>query len=120
MAGKRSLARAQSLTVAITVVAALMGFGTAACFSLATTVSQKGRVFTPGQITIPLGEVIQILNDDGDLRHHAYVDSDKFNFDSGDQEPGSKTSITFPVAGNFEVLCAIHPKMKLLVRVQER
>ena len=56
--------------------------------------------------------------DDADLLHHAYVDSDKFSFDSGDQKPGSITPITFPVAGDFDVLCAIHPKMRLVVHVQ--
>lgn len=81
-------------------------------------VSQKGREFHPGEMTIKRGEVVTIVNDDADLRHHAYVDSDNFKFDSGDQEPGSKTDITFSVAGNFDVLCAIHPKMKLTVHVQ--
>ena len=81
-------------------------------------VSQKGRQFRPGEITIKRGETLQIVNDDGDLRHHAYIDSDKFSFDSGDQEPGSKTDVTFPVTGDFNVLCAIHPKMKLVVHVK--
>ena len=53
-----------------------------------------------------------------DLLHHAYVDSPQFKFDSADLEPGSKVDITFPVAGTFQVLCAIHPKMKLAVRVK--
>ena len=82
------------------------------------TVSQKGREFHPDTLTIQRGETVVIVNDDGDLRHHAYVDSPKFSFDSGDQEPGSKTPVTFPVAGDFDVLCAIHPKMKLTVHVQ--
>ncbi len=81
-------------------------------------VSQKGRQFQPGEMTINRGEALLIVNDDGDLRHHAYIDSDTFKFDSGDQEPGSKTSITFPTAGTFDVLCAIHPKMKLVVHVK--
>jgi plastocyanin len=81
-------------------------------------VSQKGREFRPGTLTIKRGETVQIVNDDGDLRHHAYIDSDKFSFDSGDQEPGSKTNITFPLSGDFDVLCAIHPKMKLVVHVK--
>jgi len=81
-------------------------------------VSQKGREFRPGDLTIKRGEAITIVNDDADLQHHAYVDSDKFKFDSGDQEPGSKTDIAFPVTGTFDVLCAIHPKMKLTVHVQ--
>jgi plastocyanin len=61
---------------------------------------------------------LQIVNDDGDLRHHAYIDSEKFTFDSGDQEPGSKANVVFTVAGEFDVLCAIHPKMKLVVHVK--
>jgi plastocyanin len=81
-------------------------------------VSQKGREFTPDNVAIKRGEAVTIVNDDADLRHHAYIDSDKFKFDSGDQEPGSKTNIAFPVAGTFDVLCAIHPKMKLAVQVK--
>jgi plastocyanin len=81
-------------------------------------VSQKGREFHPSELTIKRGETIEIVNDDGDLRHHAYIKSDNFNFDSGDQEPGSRTNITFPASGDFNVLCAIHPKMKLVVHVK--
>ncbi|HXX52249.1 MAG TPA: hypothetical protein VEI98_13325 [Xanthobacteraceae bacterium] len=83
------------------------------------TISQKGREFHPGEISIKRGETLQIVNDDADLLHHAYIDSPQFSFDSGDQQPGSRTDITFPVAGNFDVLCAIHPKMRLVVHVQE-
>jgi plastocyanin len=83
-----------------------------------TFVSQKGREFHPTAITIKRGETIQIVNDDGDLLHHVYIDSRKFSFDSGDQEPGTKTDITFPAAGDYDVLCAIHPKMKLVVHVE--
>jgi len=80
-------------------------------------ISQKGRQFHPGEISIKRGEALQIVNDDGDLLHHAYIDSPKFAFDSGDQQPGTRTEITFPATGDFEVLCAIHPKMRLLVHV---
>ena len=83
-----------------------------------SAVSQKGRQFRPSEMTIKKGETVLIVNDDADLRHHAYIDSDKFKFDSGDQEPGSKTNVKFPVAGTFDVLCAIHPKMKLVVHVK--
>jgi plastocyanin len=81
-------------------------------------VSQKGREFHPGELTIKRGETVTIVNDDGDLRHHAYIDADDFKFDSGDQEPGTKTKITFPIVGTFDVLCAIHPKMLLIVHVK--
>lgn len=81
-------------------------------------VSQKGRAFHPSKLIIKRGDTIEIVNDDGDLLHHAYVESNTFNFDSGDQLPGSKTDIVFYVRGTFNVLCGIHPKMKLVVEVK--
>lgn len=80
-------------------------------------VSQKGRMFHPDNLTIARGEVVTFVNDDSDLLHHVFIESDTFNFDSGDQEPGSRTPITFTERGTFQVLCGIHPKMKLVVRV---
>lgn len=82
-----------------------------------TIVSQKGRTFLPDALTLARGETITIVNDDSDLLHHAYVDSPTFSFDSGDQEPGSRTPVTFSEKGVFQVLCGIHPKMKLVVKV---
>jgi len=115
----RTQPRMHRLAAVGTVVAAIFGLGTLVGLALPQyTVSQKGREFNPHQITIKRGETIEIVNDDGDLLHHAYIDSKEFSFDSGDQQPGSRTGITFPVAGKFDVLCAIHPKMKLEVHVQ--
>jgi hypothetical protein len=97
----------------------LIGLGTLVGLALPRyTISQKGREFHPGEISIKRGETLQIVNDDADLLHHAYIDSPQFSFDSGDQQPGSKTDVTFPLAGDFDVLCAIHPKMRLVVHVQ--
>lgn len=100
----------------------------AATFSLATLalargssdliVSQKDRDFHPGSLTVDNNQKVTIVNDDGDLLHHVYVESDDFNFDSGDQQPGGSARITFNVPGDFKVLCGIHPKMKMLVHVR--
>ena|SRR5690242_600956 len=103
---------------ALIAVAATLAFATLALAQSQLVISQKGRQFRPGDVSIKRGETVQIVNDDADLRHHAYIDSDSLKYDSGDQEPGSKISIAFPVAGDFEVLCAIHPKMKLDVHVK--
>ena len=98
--------------------AIIVGAGTLVGVALSPyAISQKGRQFHPGEISIKRGETLQIFNDDGDLLHHAYIDSPKLSFDSGDQQPGSRTDITFPAPGDFEVLCAIHPKMRLVVHV---
>jgi len=114
----KALRRARRpLAVAVAAVT-LAALGTMVGAAPQYSISQKGREFHPGEVTIKRGETIQIVNDDADLLHHAYVDSDKFSFDSGDQKPGSITPIAFPVAGDFDVLCAIHPKMRLVVHVQ--
>jgi plastocyanin len=105
-------------TIALAGGAMLLGFATGSLAIGQYTVSQKGREFTPKEMTLKRGEAMTIVNDDADLRHHAYIAADNFTFDSGDQEPGSKTSISFPVIGTFDVLCAIHPKMKLVVKVE--
>ena len=81
-------------------------------------VSQRGRAFNPNFLSIKQGDTVRVVNDDGDLLHHAYIESDTFNFDSGDQVPGSRTDIVFSVPGTFNVLCGIHPKMKLVVIVK--
>lgn len=92
--------------------------GAIAAVELPHMVSQKGRAFQPGSITVKQGDTVRIVNDDGDLLHHAYIDSPSFTFDSGDQEPGSKTDIVFSKSGVFTVLCGIHPKMKMVVTVE--
>lgn len=81
-------------------------------------VSQRGRMFDPGEVTIRRGEPLRIVNNDGELLHHAYVEAPGFKFDSGEQEPGQSVSIRFPDAGAYEVLCGIHPKMRLKVTVK--
>jgi plastocyanin len=81
------------------------------------TISQKDREFRPREISIKRGEALRFINDDGELLHHAYLSSDTFDFDTGDQQPGSKFDVAFPVAGDYTVLCGIHPKMKLVVHV---
>ncbi len=81
-------------------------------------VSQRGREFNPGLLNVKQGDIVRIVNDDADLSHHAYIAAERFKFDSGDQEPGSNANITFTVPGTFNVLCGIHPKMRLVVNVQ--
>ncbi len=98
----------------------LVSLGGAAWADLASPkyqVLQKNQAFNPGDLAVKRGETVQIVNDDDDLLHHAYVDSTTFRFDSGDQEPGAQVDIVFAVPGTFTVLCGIHPKMKLIVRV---
>ena len=80
-------------------------------------ISQKGRSFQPTTIDIHVGDTIRIHNDD-EYTHNVYVKSSDFNFDSDEQAPGDLQEIKFTHVGTYEVLCHIHPKMKLVVHVQ--
>jgi len=77
------------------------------------TIMQKGRRFNPGEITIAKGASLTFTNND-EFIHQIYVTG---LFDSDERVPGQTLVETFPDEGTFEVHCHIHPKMKLVVRV---
>ena len=105
----------------IGIATVMLASGTALAVSDLTSgtlqVMQKSRSFQPGAIELQQNQVLQIVNDDGQLMHHAYVDAHDFKFDSGEQAPGTTVNIQFPTAGMYVVLCGIHPKMRLNVAV---
>ena len=77
------------------------------------TIVQKGRRFNVPEIAIRQGETLTFTNND-EFIHQMYVDG---LFDSDERLPGQNLTEAFPRAGTFEVRCHIHPKMKLVVRV---
>lgn len=81
------------------------------------TISQFNRQFSPAQIQIARGTLVHFINDDN-VTHHVFIDSPEMQFDSGEQPVGKTIDVTFAKAGNFTVLCAIHPTMRLKVAVE--
>lgn len=77
------------------------------------TIVQKGRRFLPAEITIRKGESITVTNDD-EFIHQVYSEG---LFDTEEKRPGQNVVQSFSRSGTFEVRCHIHPKMKLVVRV---
>lgn len=109
--------KSAGVRIATAIVAGMLA-GTA-LGAIPYSISQKDREFRPREVAIKRGEALRFVNDDGELLHHAYLSSDTFNFDSGDQQPGSQFEVIFSVAGHYTVLCGIHPKMKLVVHVTD-
>ncbi len=106
--------RASLIYPLITVVAGqTAGLAAAAEFNII----QKGRAFDQAEIQISTGDLLHLLNQD-EFIHQIYVDSPQLSFDSAEQSPGESISIKFPNAGDYRVLCHIHPKMLLLVHVK--
>ena len=80
-------------------------------------VSQRDRKFSPDRIEFSRGSIARIANDDK-VTHHIYVDSPNLSFDSGEQPIGAMVDVRFDKAGTYDVLCAIHPTMRLRVVVK--
>lgn len=81
-------------------------------------IAQEGRKFVPGgPLTIAAGDTVSITNHDP-FFHHLYVDSEAFQFESDEQKPDEVRDIRFTTAGEYDVKCKIHLKMRLRVIVQ--
>lgn len=104
--------------VSATLLLPLVGVAVVALPNANHIISQRGARFGPSAVSIHPGEHVTLVNDDGDVVHHAYIDAPDLTYDSNDLEPGDKAVIAFPKGGDFEVLCGIHPKMRLAVHVQ--
>jgi plastocyanin len=82
------------------------------------TIAQKGRMFSSENVTIKKGETLTFLNDDS-VPHNILSTSKGNEFNLGSQLPGISTDVTFKEAGDVLVICAIHPRMKMMVKVTE-
>ncbi len=82
------------------------------------TITQKGRLFSSESITIKKGESVTFANDD--TVPHNIVSASKGNeFNLGSQPPGAATDVTFKESGEAQVICAIHPRMKMTVKITD-
>jgi plastocyanin len=82
------------------------------------TITQKGRLFSSESITIKKGESVTFANDD--TVPHNIVSTSKGNeFNLGSQPPGAATDVTFKESGEAQVICAIHPRMKMTVKITD-
>jgi len=81
-------------------------------------VTQKNKEFMPGTITIAPGDTIVFQNDDP-ITHNMFSRSEGYQFNLKMQKPGVEKKQTFDKPGEAVVRCAIHPKMKLVVKIVE-
>jgi plastocyanin len=81
-------------------------------------IHQQGRVFSSENVTLKKGEALTFVNDDT-VPHNIISTSKGNEFNLGSQLPGTSTDVTFKEAGDVQVICAIHPRMKLSVNVTD-
>ena len=92
--------------------------GIASAYAATKTISEKGKVFSETEIAVKKGETVNFLNDDN-IVHNVMSTSAGNEFNVGAVKPGISTPVTFKNAGDVLVICAIHPSMKLRVKVTE-
>lgn len=80
------------------------------------TVTQKGLMFTPNELTVEKGQSVDFVNNDT-TAHNVMVTGEGVTFNGGLQAPGGHLKYTFAKVGTYTVGCGIHPKMKLTVTV---
>src|SRR5262249_20723457 len=101
------------------VVAAAFVTGAAvAAFAAEHTVSQKGKKFSVSEITVKKGDKVLFVNDDN-VAHNIFSTTAGNEFNLGSQAAGSSAPVTFDKTGDIDVLCAIHPLMKMKVKVTD-
>ena len=81
-------------------------------------VTQRDKSFLPGEVVLKVGDSIVFHNDDP-FSHNMFSRSKKHEFNLKLQKPGEDLRQTFDAPGTALVRCAIHPKMKLVVKVEE-
>jgi plastocyanin len=101
-------------------VGVVLAFIAGASVALAAerTISQKGKVFSESALEIKKGDTLVFLNDDN-VVHNVLSTTPGNVFNLGSIAPGHSTPVTFDKAGELQVLCAIHPSMKMSLKVKD-
>ena len=105
----------RSLTILTLAITAGLSAGALAATEV---IHQQGRVFSAESMTIKKGDALTFLNDDS-VPHNIMSTSKGNEFNLGSQAPGSSTDVTFKESGDVQVICAIHPRMKMTVKVTD-
>lgn len=96
----------------------LIIFLSSASYAKEYTVDQKDKNFSIPTLTIKVGDTIIFKNSDP-FFHNIYSLSPIKIFDLGSYKQGESKNVVFDKAGDVEVNCAIHPNMKLKVKVEK-
>ena len=82
-------------------------------------IHQQGRVFSSESVTIKKGDALTFVNDDT-IPHNIMSGTKGSEFNLGSPPaPGMSTDVTFKETGDVQVICAIHPRMKMMVKVTD-
>ena len=79
-------------------------------------VTQQGNQFSTRELRVKAGDTVSFRNDDPHF-HNIFSLSDTQPFDLGSFRGGESRKVTFAKEGEVDVECAIHPNMKMTIKV---
>lgn len=85
-------------------------------FAAKQSVRQQGRMFSVESISIKKGDTVTFVNDDN-VPHNIASITPGSEFNLGSQRPGASTDVAFTEAGEVQVICAIHPRMRMIIKI---
>lgn len=97
----------------------LLSFSAATFAQNTVEVEQKNKEFSKKEITIKQGDKVKFTNQDP-FFHNVFSLSDAKFFDLGSFPKGEFKEVTFEEVGEVEVECAIHPNMKMKIKVEQK
>ena len=81
------------------------------------TVDQRALTFSVSRLIASRGTIVSFTNNDN-TSHNILVTGNGISLNSGLQRPGVAFNAPFTRAGTYQVICGIHPKMKMTVLVR--
>ena len=99
-------------------VAAAMTLTAAIARADGVTVYQEDKKFSEAEVTIKAGQSVVFANKDP-ITHNVYSKTPGMSFDLRTQKAGESSEVKFDHAGESDVQCAIHPQMKMKIKVTE-
>jgi plastocyanin len=91
---------------------------TAPAFAEEVVITQKDLRFSKTEVVAKQGDKLVFRNAD-DFAHNLYSVSAGTTFGSHMQDAHTTIAVPVETQGEFDVKCAIHPQMKLHVKVQK-
>jgi plastocyanin len=92
--------------------------GAAEAYAEGATVFQEDKKFSENEVAIKSGQSVIFSNKDP-ITHNVYSKTPGMSFDLKTQKPGESSEVKFDHAGESEVQCAIHPQMKMKIKVTD-
>lgn len=113
------MTRMMNSKIALTLIAAGVcgvALSGAAWARAMVTVDQKGLAFSMPALAAKKGDILNFNNNDS-TSHNILITGAGVSLNSGLQQPGVSFKAPLVKEGTYQVICGIHPKMKMTVTV---